>query len=604
MIREIHSKHYSGIYASIPMVASAFADQFGTKIIWGTKACTDGNFIVLPSLGDDLIEPKKLVLWGYLAHEAGHIRFTDFEIRAGSPLLKHLVNILEDVRIEERMIDLYPGTRKTMDATARYCLDEGIFNAPDPSDPISVFTSWLLFSARAIGRKQDFLGDLALESAASLVRLFGSSFVSQADQLLNKVTGLGSTQDAFDLANDFIELLQSVSDDQDQSQGQDHQDQSQGQDQDQDQDQDQSQGQGQDQDQSSDSSLNSEPSSSDEDGSGDQDGASDDSIENASSSSSDNSGDDSADNSSSADLDSKSGQSASNQAKADEDETGVPDRQQKAQAILDTDDLEEDPMHAFHEDLFADASYEDWSGALSQDESSQLDLPQRHYELTNASAMLRNKLMKLVDNSRRSKVMRHDYGRLDHREIHRLPLGELDIFKLTKSRRAPNTAVHILGDYSYSMEGEEEFVAQACYNCATALYDINGVSPGVTYFGGGKSRPTVRILNHGENPRLHVKKFMRSANGTTPMAAALWDVAFELRKAKEPRKILVVFTDGDPDNFPATQEMLSKLSENIEIYGIGINHDISSLFQHSYHISSPQELGVAFDHLMLSKLVA
>lgn len=154
------------------------------------------------------------------------------------------------------------------------------------------------------------------------------------------------------------------------------------------------------------------------------------------------------------------------------------------------------------------------------------------------------------------------------------------------------------------MEGDEEFVAQACYNCATALYDIKGVSPGVTYFGGGRSRPTVRILNHGENPRLRAKKFMRSANGLTPMAPALWDVAHQLRKAKEPRKILVVFTDGDPDNFPATQEMLSKLSEHIEIYGIGINHDISKLFKNSYHIASPQELGVAFDNLMLSRLAA
>jgi cobaltochelatase CobT len=53
----------------------------------------------------------------YLVHEAAHIRHTDFGVFKSActcPLRKAILNILEDVRIEKRMAESYPGTRFTI----------------------------------------------------------------------------------------------------------------------------------------------------------------------------------------------------------------------------------------------------------------------------------------------------------------------------------------------------------------------------------------------------------------------------------------------------------------------------------------------------------
>jgi hypothetical protein len=64
----------------------------------------------------------------YLAHEAAHIRYTDFGVfKSGctSPIRKAIHNIIEDVRIEKRMADIYPGTRYTIEKTVAQLISEG-----------------------------------------------------------------------------------------------------------------------------------------------------------------------------------------------------------------------------------------------------------------------------------------------------------------------------------------------------------------------------------------------------------------------------------------------------------------------------------------------
>lgn len=50
-------------------------------------------------------------------------------------------------------------------------------------------------------------------------------------------------------------------------------------------------------------------------------------------------------------------------------------------------------------------------------------------------------------------------------------------------------------------------------------------------------------------------------------------------------------TDGDPDNITQTMKTISLLEdEGVEIYGIGIDHDVSRLFKRSVVISDLSEL--------------
>ena len=65
--------------SALPIVAAALGRKLGVAVRVGGAdgAKTDGGVIVLPDLpdGDSAL---RAVTWGYLAHEAAHVRHTDF----------------------------------------------------------------------------------------------------------------------------------------------------------------------------------------------------------------------------------------------------------------------------------------------------------------------------------------------------------------------------------------------------------------------------------------------------------------------------------------------------------------------------------------------
>jgi len=67
--------------------------------VGGQDAKTDGDVIQVPAYdGEDA--GYRDVAWGYLAHEAAHVRYTQFEYfrqAAATPIRKTILNILEDV---------------------------------------------------------------------------------------------------------------------------------------------------------------------------------------------------------------------------------------------------------------------------------------------------------------------------------------------------------------------------------------------------------------------------------------------------------------------------------------------------------------------------
>jgi cobalamin biosynthesis protein CobT len=75
------------------------------------------------------------------------------------------------------------------------------------------------------------------------------------------------------------------------------------------------------------------------------------------------------------------------------------------------------------------------------------------------------------------------------------------------------------------------------------------------------------------------------------MANALMHAGVSVLSRKNKRKIVFAMTDGDPDNYPTTINTISLLEkEGVELYGIGINHQISHLFKRSAFISNLSEL--------------
>ncbi len=72
------------LHNAFPIVAAAIGNRFGVKVsVGGNQTETDGQTIWLPGYeGDD--PDYQDVAWGLLAHEASHIRYSDFTLRYGS----------------------------------------------------------------------------------------------------------------------------------------------------------------------------------------------------------------------------------------------------------------------------------------------------------------------------------------------------------------------------------------------------------------------------------------------------------------------------------------------------------------------------------------
>ena len=87
----------------------------------GEQAYTDGKQIVLPSFphGVEFDQETTMVMRGYVDHEAGHCRHTDFEaalpfFKTCSSEAKAIHNCLEDMWLERRVMKEYPGSEKNL----------------------------------------------------------------------------------------------------------------------------------------------------------------------------------------------------------------------------------------------------------------------------------------------------------------------------------------------------------------------------------------------------------------------------------------------------------------------------------------------------------
>lgn len=98
------------------------------------KACTDGRTVWIPRTMHDDEAINLAMQEGVLAHEAaGHLQFTNFDewnrmcarlkggdAEGGDPLLHHIVNIMEDARVNHLLAKDYPGSGKRLDATQEH----------------------------------------------------------------------------------------------------------------------------------------------------------------------------------------------------------------------------------------------------------------------------------------------------------------------------------------------------------------------------------------------------------------------------------------------------------------------------------------------------
>lgn len=581
------------IQSALPIVAAAYGEKFGVKVAIGNDtAYTDGQTIVVPNIPEDY--PHMDVLWGYLAHEAAHVRFTDFSVHRERGLHAELTNILEDCRIEQAMMRLYPGTRHSLNEVARYMLQAGHYEpVTEDNHPASILSGYILYWLQAKVVGQSVLDERLENAAAVVARVFPQGVVVRLNALLRKAAQITTTAQAASLATEIIKMIEDEKEkvEEQQQQQQSQPDQGQGeqsqqgddsQDQPQAGDGDQGQGQGQDQ-----------------QGQG---------------------------------SDAPSGQSS--QAQGGDDQSQAPqqgsgagndgsgqDAAKLLQQVLDAeeDDLRGDAHDALKQELNqqarqdGDSNYRTARTAV-ETKNDPKTAEQLLRSVKGTTSKIRAQLYGLVQASQRVASRTERTGkRVDSRRLHRVVAGDSRVFRRPADKARPNTAVHILVDMSSSMiesasngKQRQQIARESALAISLALDAIPGVNPAVTFFGYNQNQPVFSAIRHGERVQSRAGRFSLEASGTTPMAEAIWYAAFELSKTREERKMLIVVTDGEPDSTAACQAIIDLCEDSgIETIGIGVESTaVARLFDKHIVINDAAALQRTLFKLMERSLAA
>ena len=174
---------------AFPIVAAAIGNRFGIKVsVGGDQAYTDGKTIQLPAYdGND--PDYQDVAWGLLAHEAAHIRYSDFTLDfGGSVLRRRLCGAIEDVRIEHELAKDFPGTRLTLRTVIEKMIAKGGFSASSIDDhPANILYGYVLKSLRARVLGQTALKPLVDLTEMALKAHFPKGAVIRLQGLLSEV---------------------------------------------------------------------------------------------------------------------------------------------------------------------------------------------------------------------------------------------------------------------------------------------------------------------------------------------------------------------------------------------------------------------------------
>jgi cobalamin biosynthesis protein CobT len=179
-------------------------------ILEGNNAYTDGSTIVLPSLPDsaEISKETAMVIRGYVDHEAGHVRHSDFDVIAsidkdGKSNLRKIHNCLEDVWMEKRVMEEYAGAEKNLRAVAELVSGREIDHLKsNPSLISGVTVDSIGLGILKKGRKE-YTG----ENNAAVFDLLDDNIQKWSEKWVESIDKCKSTKDTLSLARAIEKLV-------------------------------------------------------------------------------------------------------------------------------------------------------------------------------------------------------------------------------------------------------------------------------------------------------------------------------------------------------------------------------------------------------------
>lgn len=224
-----------------------------------------------------------------------------------------------------------------------------------------------------------------------------------------------------------------------------------------------------------------------------------------------------------------------------------------------------------------------------------------------SAAVLANKIRRYVQSQSRVKFRsEREHGRINGQDITRLLLPPVDggnwnkkVFYDQTQKRALNTAVHILVDWSGSMSGDKQVFAAAA---ATRAANVFGrclrmpvmVSSFTVHNYGGND---IAIMKHFDKPQSdkamahNFAQWCAWSGGNDDADSVMW-AHRRLLERKEQRKLLIVMSDGAPAEaykghaHDALLAATRHIQDNspIELFGLGIRSDAVSTYYDNYEV--------------------
>jgi len=571
--------HTNAIQGALPILARAVGRQLNVDVrIGGSQAFTDGKTIQLPALPFDNIDEIEPLAFGYLEHEAAHLRYSELPLKASSALHHAITNIFEDIRVESRLFRAYPGFARTLRQLITLLVRDGLMTQPQPADELTdTLFHYLLYRLRCDVLGQEAVSQFASDAERYFVGSVPADVAARIGSVLGRVRDLETTQQAAKLAQEVIDLFKDAveppqsPDSSSGGQKAEEMDPS---------------------DAASGSDNQGKSSSSETGAAGEKFGGSSDSPGSASEK---DDGDSSQEAQSGPPSSSEpgSGDPADPARPVSRKEEAAPTPTQ-VQALRDLLNSDPSPDAGTLGKTIADKLTETAAGVSSAGcamadagyaPSELVTSGDPHAILSSvaaATAALRLRLRRYVEATRRTRRCHTRQGKhLSGRRLVRAVMGDPYIYKRNRKGVGVNTAVVLLLDRSYSMAtGNRIGVARrSALACASALEDMVGVSVAAAAFPGYR-RPLDILTGFGEAVRNTAQRYQAcTATGGTPMLEAILWAADVLLQAREPRKMLLVVTDGDPFNREGCDAAIRRCWRGgIEVMGIGIAIDVSALF--------------------------
>ena len=195
---------------------------------------------------------------------------------------------------------------------------------------------------------------------------------------------------------------------------------------------------------------------------------------------------------------------------------------------------------------------------------------------------------RLADVLQTMTLVRHSTGmcgaRMDARVLHRTSVGDGRIFSKKVQRLRRVTEVALLFDASGSMSLTEygkssnnEMAQCMALGCLKALRALPGVKSSLSGFSNGE----MFVMSDYGAP---VHEVILSAIGGTPLGASLVELTSQFSDGPDVRRIILFFTDGFPDNVGSVTMALNLAKRSgIEVYGIGLQTKAIHTFMDSDH---------------------